>query len=62
MVCLCTDLCRPLSVAVVGTRPNRFLQALFSMQRFQPTHSFRIAAIDPFCYEAICFRGRTVDS
>jgi len=61
MVCLCTDLCRPLLLAVVGRRLNRFLSSLLTMQRLQQTHCLLIAAmlqsiaIGPFCYEAIRF-------
>jgi Acetyltransferase (GNAT) family len=62
MVCLCTDLCRPLPLAVVGRKLNRFLQSLLTMQRFQQTPCFLIAAIGSFCYEPIRFRRTTADS
>jgi len=45
MVCLCTDLCRPLPLAVVGRKLNRFLRSLLTMQGFQQTPCFLIAAI-----------------
>ena len=45
MVCLCTDLCRPLPLAVVGRKLNRFPRSLLTMQRFQQTPCFLIAAI-----------------
>jgi hypothetical protein len=62
MVCLCTDLCRPLLLAVVARRLNRFLSSLLTMQRLQQTHCFLIAAIGPFCYEEIRFCETTTDS
>jgi hypothetical protein len=55
MVCLCTDLCRPLLLAVVARRQNRLLSSLLTMQRLQQTHCFLIAAMGPFCDEEIRF-------
>ena len=34
-MCQCTDLCRPLLLAAVGRRLNRFLSSLLTMQRLR---------------------------